>query len=547
MLNNAMKFLFSGKTSGYKIISVCALVFMTIFMTAFASRQSFWVDELDWMIGIITGKSVFNYKLFTGMFQILLEQGYNLPLYYLIEIPFYKLLPYGEVFLLIPSIIFVIAGIIILSKAGKLLGGERIGFFTLCISVTSSTLIIQGGWEIRPYSITFCFSALTLLMFIKRLKTETSKNIVWYSIALLLLLYSHWFGSILAIFYGCIDVYLCIKKKVSFKCLLSYIAAGVFFLPWFLLMVFHHVNDLSAYWSQIPRIIEPVLSIAYLLSNTVMYCLLFAIGFFVIIIRWIKTLNKVSSSAITNIWFYMIVGIIWVIVPIFMYSRFINQSGSFYVQKYFFVIMPFVFLITAYAFSELYNGIERICAYSKTKKQVLHLSILLLFCFAGFQNYHRAYSNISAIHEPYREAAEYLSKDKQIYAEDALVICNAGSAWIEYYFNKRGYTIPANVAVYKGKPPTTILFIDHGVYKEPLVIPEEQLLTYKRIYLFEVHETFSEEYIYSIEAQYASSEAIPGFSRVIQEESFIRKMVKTIFHISSETPVIPFGLRIYTR
>jgi uncharacterized membrane protein len=542
MLN---KSIFSSKPPVYKIISVCALVFMTIFMVAFASRQSFWLDELDWMIGIITGKSVFNNKLFTGMFQILLEQGYNLPLYYLIEIPFYKLLPYGEVFLLIPSIIFVIAGIIILSKAGKLLGGERIGFFTLCISVTSYTLITQGGWEIRPYSITFCFSALTLLMFIKRLKVETRKNIVLYSIALLLLLYSHWFGSILALFYGFIDVYLCIKKKVSFKCLLAYIAAGVFFLPWFILMVFHHVNDLGTYWSQIPRLIEPVLSIAYLLSGTVLYCLLFAIGFFVIIIRRIKTLNKASPSVITHIWFYMIIGIIWVIVPVFVYSRFINRSGSFYVWKYFFVIMPFVFLITAYAFSELYNSIERI--HSKTKKQAFHVLILLLFCFVGFRNYHQAYSNTSAIQEPYREAAEYLSKDSQIYAEDTLIICSSGSAWIEYYFNKRGYTIPANVAVYQEKSQTTILFIDHGDYKEPAVLPEEQLLTYKHLYLFEVHSILSEAYIHSIEAQYASREAIPGFSRTIPEESVIRKMVKTMFHISSKAPVIPFGLRIYTR
>ncbi|MDR1030641.1 MAG: hypothetical protein LBL76_07195 [Treponema sp.] len=546
MSNNEIKPVFSGKTTAYRIISVCALLFMALFMTVFASKQSFWLDELDWMIGIITGKSVFNNKIFTGMFQILLEQGYNLPLYYLIEIPFYYLLPYGETFLLIPSIVFVILGIAILSRAGKLIGGEDIGFFTLCVSVTSSTLIIQGGWEIRPYSISFCFSALTFLMFIKRLQVETKKNIACYGMALLLLLYSHWFGSILAIFYGFTDLYLCIKKKISFKCLLAYMFAGMLFLPWFCLMVFHHANDLGDYWAQIPRIIEPVLTIRYLLSNTVTYCLLFAAGFFIITIRWIQVRHKARPLTV-SIWLFMIAGIIWTIVPIFIYSRFINRSGSFYVSRYFFVIMPFVFLIVAYTISEIYAPIVHV--QSNRKKQIFYVVIILWFCFIGFQNYRRAYLNITAIHEPYRETAEYVSKDRRIYEDDSLILSSSGSAWIEYYFNKRGYTIPCNVAVYTKKYQTVNIFITGGVYREPLALTEDQLLTYKHLYLFEVHECFPEEYMRNIEKNYPLLEEIPGFSPAPLVSSGLATLVKNTLGLSNpQAPApVPFGLRLYSR
>ncbi|KAA6365460.1 MAG: hypothetical protein EZS28_039013, partial [Streblomastix strix] len=175
------------KYTTYDILSICALAFMLLFMLAFASRQSLWRDELYWTVGIITGEAFNN----QGMFRILLEQLYNLPLYYVIVKPLYYILPYGEIFLRMPSILFAFFGVIILANTAKKIGGKELGLYTLCIALTSSILITQGGWEFRPYSLMFFCAALTLLMFINRLQQETNKNIICHGLALLLLVYSH--------------------------------------------------------------------------------------------------------------------------------------------------------------------------------------------------------------------------------------------------------------------------------------------------------------------------------------------------------------------
>jgi len=528
----------------YTIATISALVCMTGFMLAFASKQSFWLDELDWTIGIISGKAIFNGRLFTPMFQILLEQGYNLPLYYIIMKPLYELLPYGETFLLIPSILFVIAGIVIMGKAGKITGGIDIGFFAVCIAVSSTTLIIYGGWELRPYSITFCFSSLALLMYIKRLKTETNKNILLYGVSLVLLLYCHWFGSILALFYAFTDLCLYFRKKISLKCIFAYILAGILFLPWFLMMIFHLVSDLSSYWSRIPSVIEPIKTVSWLLSNTWLYCLLFGIGFILILLRNIRA-NKKETPGVSRIWLFMGIGIIWTILPVYIYSRFINQSGSFYVQRYFFVILPHIFLINAYGFSETFYTLQHSFFMTVNKKKLLYCTVIALFCLTFFQNYQKAYSNRSSTREPYREAAEYLSKDNHTVSRDSLIICSGGSAWIEYYFNKRGFSIPANVAVGRS---TTLQFIGNGQYMQPILLSDEDISKYDYLYLFEVHNFFSKGFIDVIRQNYILTEERQEFSPSIPKMNSVGQTIKNKLRIrSSYDRKRPFGLRIYAK
>lgn len=537
--------IFSNKRRIYTVIEICALAGMIAFMFIFASKQSFWVDELDWMIGIITGKAVFNSRIHTGMFQILLEQGYNLPLYYIIEKPFYELMPYGEVFLLIPSIIFAVLGIVILKKAGTLIGGETMGFIAVCLAVTSTVLITQGGWNLRPYSITFCFSALTLFMYVKRLRSETGKHIILYGIALILLLFSHWFGSILALFYAFRDVCLYIRKKITLKCIFSYILAGAFIIPWFLLMVFHHTNNLSAYWGETPSVIAPIRIVYYLLSRNALYCLCFGIGFVIILFKGIKKNTEESST----IWFSMNIAIIWVIVPVLFYSKFINPSGSFYEDRYFFVLMPHIFLITGYGFLEVFRAVKGRFFTAEHTRTHLYCAVVLLFCVAYFQAYQKAYLVASRIISPYREGAEYLSKDSRVYTVNALVICSSSSSWIEYYFSKRGFTIPANVALYI--PPASYqkgifqLFVESGEYVQPVSLSVESLSKYDYIYLVEIHSAFTKEFISAIAETHTLAEERPEFANDPPKDSLLRRIIlKDMFRPEHKQS---FGLRLYAK
>ena len=190
------------KTSAtYHIVGYTLLAMMAIVMLSLSSAQSFWLDELEWTIGKVANKS------FAEITTQLLEDGYNMPLYYYTLAILYPLVPFGEVYLCALSIIFVLIGIIFTRLAAREIGGERLGFTALCIASLSSVLMIQGGWEVRPYAFYFCFSALTLWLWFRRTKNENRRNITAFGIAMTFLLYSHWFGVVLLAFYGISDLF----------------------------------------------------------------------------------------------------------------------------------------------------------------------------------------------------------------------------------------------------------------------------------------------------------------------------------------------------
>jgi uncharacterized membrane protein len=455
---------------------------MAVFMLVLASRQSFNLDELDRTIGPLTGKSTSGIP----MLRMLLNWKTIPPLYFLIMKPLYELLPYGEIYLLIPSIVFAIVGILITAKIGKIIGGTDIGFFALCIAVSSVPLITYG-LELRPYTLTFCLSSLTLLMYIKRLKRETNKNILYYGISLLLLLYCHYFGLILALSYALIDLYLYLRKEISRKCIFSNIIIGLLFLPW-VFMVFHtsgmKLSELLSFWAGIPGDLESINTVYFLLGNSLFYMALFYAGINLIIFKAVRVYEK-KNPDVSVIWFFISESILWTILLVFIYSKFINPKGSLYVNRYFFVIIPHVFLITAFGFSKAFSAIQRFFLKMAVRGRLLNCIVFALVCSTIFQAYQKSYSYITSINQPYREFAEFISENEQTASANSLVICSYGTAWVEYYFSKRGLNIPANVA--NCRPRDAVQqFISNGQYIQPITLSGEDFLKYDIIYLFQV-------------------------------------------------------------
>jgi hypothetical protein len=508
---------------------------MGCFMFAFSSSQSFWTDELDWTIGFVSGKTLIDGQPIQGMFQALADYSYNLPLYYIILAPFYFLMPYGETFLLIPSIVFVVVGIVALGKTGSLIGGAGMGFLVFGVAVTSSTLMIQGAWEVRPYALVFCLSTLTLSYYVRRLKAETSnkKNDVMYGILLVLLLYSHWFSGILVSFYGCSDLFLRFRKKNPLTCILPYIVAAGLFLPWLVLVIMRHRVDLNAYAGRIPEFTAPLRTVYYLLSNTVVYLLVFCIGFCVIIFqRGIARKEKPSPCA--GVWILFVMCIAWVIVPVLVYCKFINPSASFYSGRHFFVLIPHVFLVSAY-------GIHGIYVFAKKRgMRMACIFPLALFLAAGYLNYSKSFHSITALWEPYREVADYLMRDSGIYSDGSLIMTRSGTTWIEYYFRKRGWKIPQNVSV------SSTLFIANGGYIEPVQLSEAQIVHYERLYLFEDHGRFSADFLARIESDFTLSENV--FQRKRMQRTGVWQRIKKTFWGRPPSRIPPaFGLRVYSK
>jgi hypothetical protein len=106
-------------------------------------------------------------------------------------------------------------------------------------------------------------------------------------------------------------------------------------------------------------------------------------------------------------------------------------------ERYFFVVIPHVMLLIAF-------GLKCIGELLKSKKNFAYIMVFLLLI--GTIGYAQAISTEMKIHQPYREVAELLAQNEKTYESNTLVLTSAGDeAWMDYYFRKRGFDIPANV------------------------------------------------------------------------------------------------------
>ena len=422
----------------YRRFGAAILVFMAIVMVVFSSAQSFWVDELYWTIGKVANKS------FPDISRQLLQDGYNMPLFYYVLRLIYPLMPYGEGYLLSLSMVSVILGVVFIYMAAREIGGLRLAFISLCLAALSGVLLQQGAWELRPYSFFFCFSALTVLFYIKRLIRESLGNILLYGVAMAFLLYSHWFGAVMLVFYGICDLFLCIRKKIKFRCIVSYLFAMAAIAPWALLMLNSLGSDASIYWADVPGLLAPLISVGYLLSGNMLCLPVFAIAVLIFFVVLRQKLRLREWDLTLFIWIQMLLSCVWTIGVTFVYSRFINREGSVYVERYFFALVPHAVLIAAFGV----DCIGRLMVETKLTKAIEPTKALAGFLVVvGVCNYTSAILSVKTIHEPFREYSEFLARDEKVYSDDSLVIISEDAeTWVEYYFLKRGVELPGNIA-----------------------------------------------------------------------------------------------------
>ena len=142
-----------NKEKIYKVLSFIILFVVFGICCKYANKQSFGLDELDWTIDYLEK----SHNLIE-LFKALIKAGFNLPLYYVVMFPIYKIVPFGKLWLLFPNFIVVIWGIYIVNKIGNKIE-KNLGFASLCISATSYVLIRYCALDFRPYTFLFCFSA----------------------------------------------------------------------------------------------------------------------------------------------------------------------------------------------------------------------------------------------------------------------------------------------------------------------------------------------------------------------------------------------------
>lgn len=419
-----------------KIYFIGSLLLLTIFVgfvVRYASVQSFWTDEMS-TIGY-AGRGSSPLKMVVGY---MVDDAVNLPLYPLIFKVFYETMPYGEIYLLIPSILFSVATIILTAIVGYKYLREDGAFLCICFGTISQGLIYRGAWDIRCYALLAALMALTILCYQKRLEEENYKTIIAYGMAMLFLFFTHWYGAIVMLAFALADMILFLKKRIHLRCIVSYLISGSGILAYLLCMLKVTHRNLGAHYGK-PSV-EDIKSLLYFIAGGRFLCvclLLVGVVFLFIISFYVEKEKAVF-------WRTIIFSCVWT----FCIAYFV-KNGTFFDERYFLAILPQVILILAGSISYFQKLI-----FKYFNRWIRFVFIVVLVMYLGkysVQNYRECYELHLAERQPYRECAEFLAEQGDVYRENTLLLsaetANLTEAWYEYYFYKRGFGVPKRTIV----------------------------------------------------------------------------------------------------
>lgn len=472
----------------YWIPGVLLLLWMAVFAFANGNCQSFWADEMASVGFIRDGLSI------PQVLNTYLYRENNLPLYPMILYVIYRIMPYGEKYLLIPSILFCLAGIVLMAVSACRLRGKRAGLIALCLGTSSGVLLWQAAWEIRCYAMAFFLSALVFDAFVAKFQKPGKKQMILYSVAVALCFWTHWFACILLFFYGVTDLFLVILRKISWKQLLCYVPGCLLFFPWLFVSFYYKSWGLESYWSNAPQWKDPVWTVLfYVNGNRILWylCLLTGAALVVWALRSMKSEDSTQKTAVLlSAFCVVIVG--WVIGTVFVFSRFIRPESGLYVQRYFTVVQPQILLIATFGLDGILEFTDRYLHKWKGVGPAVRVAVFLLLAAAFVTCYRDSYKAIRKPMEPYREAADYLIQDGGIWEENALFMGSNEfcmlDGFVHYYLEKRGYETPPHIADSMVHSEQETRF-----YPNYAQLSEEELLSYDKIYCLRIHMDVDEE------------------------------------------------------
>jgi hypothetical protein len=259
---------------------------------------------------------------------------YNLPLFYLLLKPIY-LLTHNVFLLRLPSVIFSLVGVGVLQKIAAKIYGK---YYSLLIPllVFFTLMFTEVAANIRPYGLLFMLSALMIYMYDIRNHNADWRNIVVLGLLMILFAYTHWYASLLIAAYALSDLYLWCRKKVPFRCVLSYIICALGFVPWLVYLYSVHKTT-SDYWGHIR-------------SYFYAFSVIKQIGGLPVIVLFMQSLLLLCFNYSST--GFMVKNTLWCIFFVFTASWVYSYScpqGSIYVERYFFVILPHILLVCVYS------------------------------------------------------------------------------------------------------------------------------------------------------------------------------------------------------
>lgn len=406
---------------------------------------SLWLDEMFQVDYCRTSST---------LLDIICIDPYTPPLFNIIAWCWYRLVPYGEIWLHIPSLCFVIIALFLISATGRRLHGRMLGFLAAMLFVINAKVFSECIFSFRAYSLLLVLSCLFLYLYIRRIQTSTEK-ITWkLSVALaittLALGYTHYFGVLFAAMFFIVDLYLLARGRLNgarLKVFMPYAFALLFYIPW-LSVAFETLekaktNALAHSWQSVISGGEPNFhSFLYWLSGEVAEVLmLFNIACVTIVIvsawriykhkyEWQKEIPMLA----------MIFAVVFMLGGMWFYCSYINTNSMMWVSRYFVPLIPCVVLITTSGFYRMIEHLP-IPDFLQVVCAILIVALLIPSCVATIHNDLLETSSTRF----YKSLTQWLESKSDIEKDTTLVMAVINTtdkgrqvqAWKHYYFDKK--------------------------------------------------------------------------------------------------------------
>lgn len=416
-----------------RILYLCIAVVMFLGMMLYSGYQEFWYDEV-YQIGLV-GKGLEPAGVLEEYMQL---KDYTPPLFALIAYGWIRIVPFSFRYLLLIPELMTAAGVFVTALAGEKAGGEKMGLFAEIFASLSPVLILSGGYEFRSYALYFMSVAFVLYFLIVRIQEGGKRNTICFTISLIVLLYSHYYGSVIFGVLFAFELFFVIRKKQKIRMILPYFLSGLSFLPWLVLVFVNKTRSITEFWIQPPGLESLFELVDFLFSENPLFIAIFCLGLARCMVQVVYLVRqKRFQYSIHAAEVYVPGVLLGVTAAMFFYGAVINPAGGIFFKRYFLGLLPCCFILMGKGVAWLWEEPGRPLY---RRRQSVAIFSLFAFLFIFLQNGNAFMEEIMREQKlSYTTSVKLLSRKEDIQAPDTVVVTSDNShvrAGIEMYFQE---------------------------------------------------------------------------------------------------------------
>lgn len=331
------------KTKEKRVLYIVAAIILLIEVFLHIScifHRSFWTDELFTISFIKDGRSLAEVLKIFITFEVV-----NPPLYFILFYFWYRLVPHVEWILLLPSVVTFFVGVCLtaffvsdITKKNKLAV-----LITLCILPLNSFIYTIVSIQARAYSLMFMLSAAFLLCYFRTRKNDIIRNIIITGIVVALLSFTHYLGALMAAYYGLIDIFMILRKKIKGRNIIIWMIP-LFTTGSYLLASLILGRSVASFWPETPGIKILLQTVSWLFGSKLLLLIT------VVCVALIMIINIKQKEIKNDVIIYILLGdVAFVLLSVYIYSVYINPAGGFFVMRYFTELIPACVAVTVYS------------------------------------------------------------------------------------------------------------------------------------------------------------------------------------------------------